>query len=274
MTFVGRFRRPVDTFAPAIGLLYRRLRDITLWRIPRSTRYGFALAGNHHATRKDYEPEEGDAFLELVSSHDAVIDIGANVGLYSCLAASRRKQVVSFEPSARNLKFLCQNLWDNQFQNVEVFPLGLADRPGLKRLYGFGGISSFVPGWAQADEKRFHIVPVTSLDTVIAERFPGRKLLIKMDVEGFELDVLAGSERTLNRVPTPTWFVEILLIPERIQSGENSSFVKAFELFWSHGYNCKKLNPTRDPVRPEDVRRWVGSKRIDDDTPNYIFEKG
>jgi len=273
MTLVARLRRPVDTIAPSMGLLYRRLRDVTLWHIARPTRYGFALAGNHHATRADYEPEETDAFLELVASHDAVIDIGANVGLYSCLAASRRKQVLSFEPSARNLKFLCRNLWDNQFQNVEVFPLGLAKEPGLSRLYGFGGISSFVRGWADADERRFATVPVTSLDTVIADRFPGRKLLIKMDVEGFELDVLAGAERTLNRLPMPTWFVEILLIPERVQSDGSSSFAAAFETFWSRGYNCKKLNTTRDLVRPEDVRRWVSARRVEDGTRNFLFCK-
>jgi FkbM family methyltransferase len=221
--------------------------------------------------RDDYEPAEASTFLDLLENHDAVIDIGANVGLYSCLAASRGKRVISVEPAARNLKYLYQNLWENQFHAAEVFPLGLAKQPGLNRLYGYGGISSFVTGWAQADKDRFAIVPVTSLDTIISGRFRGQRLLIKMDVEGFELDVLAGAERTLDLDPKPTWLVEILLDVETIPGGVNKRFAEAFEIFWSHGYECRKLSATRNMVRPEDVGRWVAAGRLDDGTHDFLF---
>ncbi|MGH9561921.1 MAG: FkbM family methyltransferase [Terracidiphilus sp.] len=223
--------------------------------------------------RDDYEPAETNRFLELLESHDAVIDIGANVGLYSCLAASRGKHVICFEPAARNLKYLYQNLWENGLQTTEVCPLGLARQPGLNRLYGFGGISSFVPGWAQADEKRFQIVPVTSLDTMIPERFRGWRLLIKMDVEGSELDVLAGAKRTLDLDPKPTWMVEILLAVETIPGGINTRFAEAFKMFWNHGYECQKLNSTQDAVRPEDIERWVANGRVDDSTHDFLFSE-
>ncbi|MGH9717843.1 MAG: FkbM family methyltransferase [Candidatus Acidiferrales bacterium] len=214
---------------------------------------------------------ETNTFIELLQDHDVVLDIGANVGLYSCLAASRGKRVVSFEPSPRNLKYLYRNLWENQFRNTEVFPLGLAEKPGLNRLYGFGGIASFVPGWAQADKKRFALVPVTSLDTIIAGRFQGRKMLVKLDVEGFELDVLAGAEHTLDLNPRPTWLVEILLALETIPGGINSRFAEVFEAFWGHGYQCKRLNANRDSVNPEDVRRWVADGAVDAETRNFLF---
>src|SRR2546425_7372287 len=99
----------------------------------------------------DFEPNEVKTFLELLGSHDTVLDIGANIGFYSCLAASRRKHVLSFEPSPRNLRFLYRNLMENGLQKTEVFPVGVAKQCGLNRIYGFGGISSFVAGWAQAD---------------------------------------------------------------------------------------------------------------------------
>lgn len=268
---LSRLRKPVDTFAPSVGQLYRSVRDATVRRATRRTRYGFTLAGDPTMARGDYESAETKTFLDLLESCETVIDIGANVGLYSCLAASRGKHVVCFEPSSRNLKYLYQNLWENQFQDVEVFPLGLAKQPGLNRLYGFGGISSFVPGWAQADKNRFTVVPVTNLDTIIADRFRGRGLLIKMDVEGFELEVLAGAERTLDLDPKPTWMVEILLDVETIPGGINTRFAEAFEVFWRHGYECKKLNESRDPVGPEEIRRWVSDRRVGDGTRDFLF---
>ncbi|HLH29602.1 MAG TPA: FkbM family methyltransferase [Terriglobia bacterium] len=219
----------------------------------------------------DYEVAEANAFLELSHTHDVVIDVGANVGLYSCLAASQGKNVLSFEPSERNLKYLYRNLWQNRFQGVEVFPLGLTERAGLKRLYGFGGISSFVLGWVQAREDRFAIVPVTTLDKIVADRFRGQRLLIKIDVEGSELEVLAGARRTLDLSPKPTWMIEILLASETIPGGINRRFAEVFEVFWSHGYECKKLNAKRNPVTPEDVRRWVTNGLVDDETHDFLF---
>jgi FkbM family methyltransferase len=268
---LSSLRKPVDTFAPSLGFLYRSVRDVAFARAALRTRYGFTLAGDPRMADEDFESTEANAFIEMLDCHEAVIDIGANVGFYSCLAASRGKQVVCFEPSRRNLKYLYRNLSQNQFHATEVFPLGLAKQPGLNRLYGFGGIASFVPGWAQADKTRFEAVPVTSLDAMIADRFLGRKLLIKMDVEGFELDVLAGAERTLALDPKPTWLVEIILSAETIPGGTNPRFAESFELFWGHGYECKKLNGERDTVRPGDVLRWVVNRRVDDETRNFLF---
>ncbi len=268
---LSKLRKSVDTFVPSAGLLYRLLRDSGVGHVAKRTKYGFTLAGNRLATRDDFETVEANTFLELLDSHDTVLDIGANVGFYSCLAASRGKHVVSFEPSPRNLKFLYRSLWENRFQNAEVFPIGLAKRPGLNRLYGFGDVSSFVPGWSQAKSTRFTVVPVTSLDTVIAGRFQGRKLLIKMDVEGFELDVLSGAENTLDLEPKPTWLVEVQLSGGRIPEGINHRFAEVFETFWKHGYECRKLNTKREFVQPADVRSWVANGSVDDGGQDFLF---
>src|SRR6267142_3962341 len=52
----------------------------------------------------------------------------------SCFC-SRRKHVVSFEPSLRNLNFLYRNLWENKLSSVKIFPVGLAKQSGLSRIY-------------------------------------------------------------------------------------------------------------------------------------------
>jgi FkbM family methyltransferase len=267
--FLSAFRKPVDTFAPAVGHFYRRLRDVGVGQRSRQTIYGFKLAGDPRMASSDFEPDEVKVFLELLESHHTVLDIGANVGFYSCLAASRGKHVLSFEPSPRNLQFLYRNLRENRFQSAEVFPVGLAKQCGLSRIYGFGGIASFVMGWGQAETSKYSLVPVTSLDAVVGKRFQGNRLLIKVDVEGFELDVLAGATETLNLDPRPTWAIEILLRDGVIPRGVNSRFHETFEMFWKRGYRCKKLDKTRSLVQNADVEHWVSCGTAD--CKNFLF---
>jgi FkbM family methyltransferase len=268
---LSRCRRTVDTFAPPLGRSYRLLRDATNRRRARQTPYGFALSGDPTMAVEGWEADEIAAFLTMTEIHDVVADIGANVGMYSCLAASRGKPVLAFEPSQRNLNYLYRNLWDNAFRSVEVFPMGLARRPGLGRIYGYGGIASFVPGWAQARDAHSTLVPLTTLDSVVADRFRGKKLLVKLDVEGFEIEVLAGAEKTLALAPKPTWLVEILLHDEVIPGGVNPKFAETFGVFWSHGYQCHKLDAARTRVEPEDVTRWVCNGSVEAGTHDFCF---
>jgi len=269
--FLSRYRKAVDTFAPPLGRSYRVLRDAASRRRAIQTPYGFSLAGEPAIAAAGWEGDEIAAFLSLLESHDVVVDIGANVGIYSCLAASRGKKTVAIEPLRRNLNYLYKNLWDNKLRNVEVFPMGLARAPGLSRIYGYGGIASFLPGWAQAREAQSTLVPLTSLDAVVNGRFATKRLLIKLDVEGFELEVLAGAVGTLDRIPKPTWLVEILFRGEVIPGGMNSRFAETFAVFWERGYSCHKLDQALTPVGPGEVSGWIRNGSVDGDTRDFLF---
>ncbi|MHB1934968.1 MAG: FkbM family methyltransferase [Acidobacteriaceae bacterium] len=268
---IGKLRKPVDKFAPVLGRLYRALREVAVYRQPRPTKFGFTLAGCPIMAGENWEVNEIRFFLEMLQSHDIVIDIGANVGAYTCLAASQGKHVLSIEPLRRNQAYLYRNLWENRFLDVEIFPLGLSEKSGLGRIFGSGDMASLVPGWAKVPESRFSLVPVTTLDVIAAARFQGSHLLIKIDVEGFELEVLRGAAATLDLWPRPTWLVEILLRNEAIPGGVNTRFSKTFDLFWSHGYQCRRANSARSPVGLSDVMRWSANRRMDDETANFIF---
>lgn len=269
---VGKLRKPVDQFVPALGAWYRAVRDVTARSRSVPTKFGFTLAGDPTMAGGHWEESEIGIFLDLLQSRDVVIDIGANVGVYTCLAASRGKRVLSFEPLRRNQNYLYRNLWENRFVHVEVLPVGLSEKSGLGRIYGYGGIASFVPGWAQAQKSKYSLVPMTTLDAIAAARFQDDKLLIKLDVEGFELAVLRGAARTLARTPKPAWLIEILLRGEVIPgNGTNARFYETFDIFWSNGYQCTMANTARTPVLPSDVLRWIGNGEVEGGTNNFIF---
>ena len=267
---LSKYRMVVDTYAPMLGRRFRCLRDVT-HRRSIQTKYGFTLAGDPVMAKEGYETDEIKAFLELTKTHDAVLDIGANVGLYTCLAGSCGKHTIAIEPAPRNLKYLYRNIRENKFICVQVYPFGLAAQRGLGHIYGYGGTSSFVPGWAQARKSHSTLVEMATLDIITSGGFQHQKLLIKIDVEGYELDLLAGAAATLEMNPKPTWLVEIQLSGELIPGGVNRRFADVFQVFWKRGYHCQRIDAARTSVEPEDVSRWIANGVVDADSHDFLF---
>lgn len=272
MSFIRRgARHVVDAWFPGVGHAYRQLRDQRAAVAPfADTPFGFKLAGNRSMAVGGFEREEIDVFLKYLARASACIDIGANIGLYTCLAAAKGKKVVAVEPLNLNLEILYRNLVGNSFFDVEVFPLGLSASPGVTRLYGNNTGASFLPGWAGASDKRHAVVPVNTLDLIVNSRFDGQLLLIKMDVEGFEYDVLGGAAHTLAMSPKPVWLVEIDL-GGNFPGGRNEKFRETFELFWQRGYEARTANREERLINLADVERWVRYGKVDFGSHNFLF---
>lgn len=130
--------------------------------------------------------------LHFLRPGDAVADVGANIGSYSVLSAAAGAEVVAFEPFAGTFEILSLNLAVNSFENrVRARQAALGREPGLARFTTALGAMNHV---ATSDETgAITEVPIMTLDGAL-DRLP---TLIKIDVEGYETDVIAGGERTL-----------------------------------------------------------------------------
>jgi FkbM family methyltransferase len=261
-------RSAVLRCAPGLAHAYRLMRDRRVAAV--QTSFGFTLAGNKRLANGRHEEAEIGVFLGLVNRASVCVDIGANIGLYTCIAASRGKHVLAVEPLARNLELLYRNIEANNFTEVEVFPLGLTSRTGVERIYGFGTGASLVQGWAGSLSNSYKLVAVSKLDLILSSRFEGLPLLIKMDVEGFELEVLKGAEQTLRMIPRPKWIVEICL-NEHFPGGRNDNFCETFETFWRRGYKARIVDSEQRVVEQADVLRWARQGHVDFGSHNYLF---
>lgn len=259
--------------------LLRDLFATKLWKRSRSapTPFGFSLtAGLHpaYAMMKagSFEPDETRLFVALLDKADVFVDIGANLGYYCCFALQRGKQVLAFEPQPQNLECLFANLRTNGWEKgFEVFPIALSSAPGLLQLFGASGPSaSLVQDWAGYSPKFRQTVPVNTLDNILGGRFAGRRLIVKIDVEGAEYPVLLGAIGALGASPRPIWLVEICL-DEYHPGGINPDFQRTFELFWDAGYDCYCADADATPVRPADVHRWVEARSNGLGVFNYFF---
>ncbi|MFZ3211386.1 MAG: FkbM family methyltransferase [Terriglobales bacterium] len=266
-----RLRSFVKRHFPLLRIAYRAMRSERLASAtPILTPHGFLLvAENTSMTVGTFERAEIDLLRAELDDSDVFVDIGANVGLYTCLAARTGKHVIAIEPLASNVAVLLHNLAVNKLTEVEVFPIALSSAPGLLTLYGSGTGASVIKGWAGTSAiDGACLVPVNSLDALIADRFAGKRLIIKIDVEGHETDLLTGAVRTLAMNPKPRWLIEV--IPEEHHpSGANPSYVRTFETLWRAGYCSYTADTTRRPVQRDHVVDWATKGRVEFGSHNY-----
>ena len=196
-----------------------------------------------------------NAFLQ---AGDVFIDVGANIGLFTLIAARRVGEggrVLAFEPSPRAFERLNDNVRTNQLRNVSCFRTALSDRVGEQALSqaggGFDAWNSFgttVVGEALASEP----VPTTTWNAVVRqEGLAGAVTMMKIDVEGWENRVLAGGSESLSRPDAPVLQVEFTDAAAR---SAGSSCRELYGMLESMGYRMFVFDPARrvlvaDPIR-------------------------
>ena len=146
-----------------------------------------------------YERDQIETLTAAMLRHgcDIFLDIGANIGLYSLIVATRRLagEVIAFEPDARSLGALRANLLINGIADiVEVRPVALSDHDGVVRFALDAGTSSCR---SKVSDDGTATVPCAKLDTLLAAS--GKSLFFKIDIEGHEVSALDGMRRVLER---------------------------------------------------------------------------
>ena len=152
--------------------------------------------------KNSFEPKMVALFQKLVKDTDVVIDIGANIGCTSILFGELAHRVLSFEHSPTTFAFLSRNIKQSGRKNIEVYNYALgADNMDSQITYSPSNRSEGFISDKIAVE-RGHIteqIQISKLDDKLHQLHLRRVDFIKIDVEGFEKDVLTGSRVTLER---------------------------------------------------------------------------
>lgn len=263
----------VEAHAPILASIYRRWRDASMFQrmMPVQTPLGFKLGGNLQMQEGTFEPESVVIIRKLLQKADVFIDIGANIGYYTCIAQTMGKYTISVEPLSQNLAYLYANLMANAWHNVEVLPVALGSEVGIATLYGASTGASLVKGWANMSPLLQNTVPVTTLDLVLGCRFSDQSLVIKLDVEGAEYSLLQGASQTLQRSTSPIWVAEVSFSGSH--PGQNPNYRQTFGLFFDLGYYAYSIGQTFVPVLIHDVERWIKNGTCDGISENYVFSR-
>ncbi|WP_040490037.1 FkbM family methyltransferase [Indibacter alkaliphilus] len=144
-----------------------------------------------------------------------IIDIGANQGEYSIWAARKagtNGKVIAFEPMDELFNTLQKNISLNpNYKNVIIpVKVGLSDRPGKLNLYGKEGDNEGVNTLFPTASHNILIqeIELSTLDMELEKMKVDKVDFVKLDVEGAELQVLKGSQKTIEKY-RPKWLIEI-----------------------------------------------------------------
>jgi len=150
------------------------------------------------------EPSATEHLIKILDKNDIVLEIGANIGYYVLLESRLCKKVYAVEPILKNINNLKTNIGLNQRQNVEVFQMAMSDSKGKKAMY----ISS------RSNLHSFRTInnPIKKIfiDVDTVDNFLKNKespTFVRMDVEGYELNVLNGMMKTLKKIDR--MFIEV-----------------------------------------------------------------
>lgn len=153
-----------------------------------------------------------DQCIEACTKSKVFLDVGAHIGLIS-LPASRAMptgQVFAFEPSSQNRGYLETHLVANGIRNVEVVPYLVGDRDlsdvAFYEMPGDSGLNTQAAGYLSEMAREIRAAQIT-IDRFVETRSVVPDL-IKIDVEGAELRVISGAEKTL-RSQHPRIFLSV-----------------------------------------------------------------
>ncbi|HIA37207.1 MAG TPA: FkbM family methyltransferase [Flavobacteriales bacterium] len=222
----------------------------------------------------EYLLEEGNIF----------VDVGANIGLMSIFASYIVKgtgKVFAFEPNPNTLEILKRNIELNGISNIETSNKAIGNTSGTSKLYDHWDSSR---GSASLHEPNYstdsYPVNVISLRDHFGNN--GQQIhLIKMDIEGYELEALNGAKELIASSAAPMLIIECSDIGENSSGSnkknlfdliKNSNSYKIFKLNGGAGRVSKLLEIISEAEMPDNDNIFCFTEKHIERIPNKLFK--
>jgi FkbM family methyltransferase len=212
------FKRAATVSArPSLGLEFANwtIQRQLLRRAPTRKVHGVVLGDfsgfSEYHSAANFIDETEIAFLSNYEfGPGAIVDIGANLGIFSLLFAARYpdRRIYAMEPNPSTFNTLKENINKNKASNIRAFDLAVGDMDGEVM---FDANPTDRGTAALSTGSSAHAVKVISkkMDTIAREENMNQIGLLKVDVEGFEAAVFAGAAHVLQQVRPSVIFFEV-----------------------------------------------------------------
>ena len=148
--------------------------------------------------RDSYEVDERRALEACLTPGSVLFDVGAHVGFWEVVLASKCRHIFAFEPSVRNFTRLTRNISQNHIENVTLVRAAASDQPGTLHLVEDGSMSHVAEYGAAVD--------AVTLDDYVSKHVPPD--IVKIDIEGYAAAALKGMWHTISE-HRPMLFIEL-----------------------------------------------------------------
>ncbi|ESA38761.1 family methyltransferase [Leptolyngbya sp. Heron Island J] len=205
-----------------------------------------------------YDYNEMNFLLRYLRPEDSFLDIGANVGIYSILAASRISlgKVFSFEPLPKNIDRLKENCKLNKFDHIEIHSVAISDIQGEIALNLAEGDS--MPFITSSPEENSITVPTDTLDNIFRGRELKQLTLAKIDIEGAEFLAFKGARSLLEKHLPYVWILEINNTIKNFNHTEED----VVSLLNSFGYHLYDYDAAHNCLKPIGLKQQQGKNAL------------
>jgi FkbM family methyltransferase len=189
----------------------------------------------------DFSAKDREELYALIKEGDVVMDIGTNIGetlLNFARLTGPKGYVYGFEPDEENYKNAIKNISLNNFENIYVFKNALSDKKETVKLYVVDpnnrGMNRILQQ-ANDETEPYTVLETITLDELVKENKIERINVMKLDIEGYEMNALRGATEILRKMK-PLLFVEVgytRLLKNNTSPNELMKFLE------DHGYKMK-----------------------------------
>lgn len=170
----------------------------------------------------------------ISSKSSTIFDVGANIGYYTIQFAQKTEGIVyAFEPMSYQYNTLLKNIEINELNNVYPVQQIVSDSVGKERIY-FSGINNTAASSVVVETEDYEDIPTITLDQFCKEKNIEFIDLIKIDVEGYEMNVLKGLSEMLKTNRIKHMFIEVV---ERHLQKAGSSSEELFTYLKKYSYD-------------------------------------
>jgi FkbM family methyltransferase len=199
-----------------------------------------------------YEFEEMCFLLHFLRKQDLMIDVGANIGVFSLLASGHVGcKSIAFEPIPSTFQRLIKNIKLNGLEN-KITPLNIGLGSSNSVLKFTNHTENSINRVADTNDKNAISVDVKKLDDITGDLNSFQAILLKVDVEGFETEVLRGADEVLANPLLKAIIIELNGSGNKFGFDEKSIKEKlqheGFELFYYKPFDrsVSNENPTNN----------------------------
>jgi len=201
------------------------------WPIKNDIRYFLSFSPLVPKYLSDMSPVKGYELYYHLKEGDVVVDAGAYPGDYAVFAArkvGRKGKVICFEPDARNRKILYRNMEREELDNFIIVPKGLWNKNTTLKIKNSDGLHTEL-----SEEIGDSEIDVCTLDSELAKLEIKHIDVLKMDIEGAEVEAIQGAVKTLKNNSA-----HVMIASYHIINGQTTSFFLE-KFLKSIGYQAK-----------------------------------
>ncbi len=180
----------------------------------------------------------------VIRKGDVILEAGANIGYYALLESQRvgnDGKIYAIEPTKTNFRYLKKNINLNRAKNIESYKLALGDKDGQTFINIYDAENwNTIADIPYAQKRSREKVTLKKVDTFLRDK--RKPTFVRMDVEGFEYEIINGMEGLLKKSPPRGMFIEMHFYI----MGEDKS-ISLLKKLKERGYEIKRYFVDKKP---------------------------